>query len=1757
MERSAEGPESGMRFRDKDPPPTYDGVDPESTFQLFERRVRLWQFETDIPASKQGAKLIRALTGVASLATEAMEFEDITSEDGVKNVMQQLKEFFNPHLEVSLPRAFEQAVYGTPRTAKESFVEYVARMDRQFKNLAREGVTLPDEAIGYIVYRQASLNEGQDQKVLTWTQGKYGRAAMITSLRRLDKVIREKARGHFWEEAEGYERGPAGNEEASDEEYIYIEEGDLDQVMDEDKVQTALASYREMRQALKDQRTSRGYFPPKGKGKGTGKQRVHVEQLKLRTRCNRCGVVGHWARECPQPRTTSTSTATPSASSSAPAKTGFYVAHPAQEDASSAFWLKQFVEQQEAVSDDSAAEEAYKERGLGLSNPEGAPMFCGITTESMEGIVDTAAEGGLIGSEALGRLTRELARHGLKPKWTNKKASAKGVGGTAQSLGVVLIPIGLGQIHGILEATVVQGDVPFLLPISMLRALGAVIDIGKEQMHTTLPRRTIPMRTLPSGHVVVAITEFGVGPFRVHADAGTREDFEVVHDDRAAMSAQKSSHQFVGERLPFDEPVAQPCEEQGKIEPGRAGPSGEDWAQRPQGAAKLASSAGQDRHDRRPSGHSKPGGRLVSIACTFGAIYRAGLDGIQDVAGPLRPHHRPWGACYGSFEVQDTAYGAGSRLSTPQEGSSRWRECGSLLHLMQSMPQSVEEHPQGYGAQTDGEGLASGRSPESGGDQPSAYGARSPEGGSQSGEGARPVERSLRSPAGRDEVSAEEDGSHGGEAPGGTEGGDQSGGSQPATFERRDDPSAAGSRQQREEDAGHDAGDGHSALDRNQELGQDGTVHIAGQGQARDSGKSPGPEQESPQGVRGHPDQLEAHRFGVGDRGGVRLTGEWCVWPDARTRLWARRCQRRGQGREPGHRFSCETRYEVWDHIKQQWTRREGYVPLQADGSVRVWATMTARAEVEDWWEEGRDSSFTKGQRRLLTGALASWDEQAVSRPDSVVPGQRGGRDLVAAESTDGHQVHGPGSEAVAEAEGSAGYAAEVVAEVYSPPCVAREAAKMGFEPGESVDLLTGWDLSTTKDSRRMWRMLQEEQPMLIVLSPPCTAFSNLQNLNYPRMEKSKAVALIRTGLEHLRLAVAVARWQHREGRYFVFEQPASAASWDEEEVRRMTESPEVIRVVGDQCMYGLNVDGEGPNKKPTGFATNSPEIAKKLARRCDGSHFHAPTMSGKPRKAQIYPAELVKAILRGLRRQLEMDGLQHGFVQEAAEEEEQDQAEVELTDGTHRHTLPPGFVEDPSETLEGYQITAEEKAAVRRLHANTGHPQKADMIRFMKAARVRSEVIRWVAREFKCESCEARAQPRAHRPAMIPRSYQPNQVLGVDLVFLPDVGGGTFPALSMVDWGTNYQMVERVSSKSPTEVWNTMLGTWCRVFGPPEVLVADPGKEITAEFMKNVGAYGMVMYQTASRAPWQQGKTERHGAHFKELLAKARSEVVITTRPELKQLMVEVEQAKNRYLNRSGFSPVQRQIGQWPRVPGSLLSDEQLDPSLLDGVRTDDIERLHEMRRVAHKAFVDFNSQQVLKRAVRARSRTTAEYRPGDYVFVYRVPQVRRQRDGTRQAVEIGSNRPLWVGPGSVIVADGPNLWVSMMGQLWRVAREQCRPATNSERTGVEEIMNQCRELVEEYKQTSHRAGYKDITRETLASDYRGHGAGHLVGRSKGGGQRGRGGGGVYAFRGRRRGERERSGGFFQRYSPGARGRRGYRDASFKRALKIGESVS
>ena len=92
-----------------------------------------------------------------------------------------------------------------------------------------------------------------------------------------------------------------------------------------------------------------------------------------------------------------------------------------------------------------------------------------------------------------------------------------------------------------------------------------------------------------------------------------------------------------------------------------------------------------------------------------------------------------------------------------------------------------------------------------------------------------------------------------------------------------------------------------------------------------------------------------------------------------------------------------------------------------------------------------------------------------------------------------------------------------------------------------------------------------------------------------------------------------------------------------------------MARVVGDQCLYGCEAESWSPEKKPTGFMTNAPELGKELAMRCSGrsgncsrpeGETHAQCRDKTARMAVMYHFKLCRAILVGFRNQLTPDGM-------------------------------------------------------------------------------------------------------------------------------------------------------------------------------------------------------------------------------------------------------------------------------------------------------------------------------------------------------------------------------------------------------------------------------------------------------------------------------------------------------------------------------------
>ncbi len=125
------------------------------------------------------------------------------------------------------------------------------------------------------------------------------------------------------------------------------------------------------------------------------------------------------------------------------------------------------------------------------------------------------------------------------------------------------------------------------------------------------------------------------------------------------------------------------------------------------------------------------------------------------------------------------------------------------------------------------------------------------------------------------------------------------------------------------------------------------------------------------------------------------------------------------------------------------------------------------------------------------------------------------------------------------------------VCEVFSPPSVGREARKYGLEPGEAMDLTTGWDFNLKSHQGRAEKFIGDHNPLVVIGSPPCTPFSQLQAFSPDRQKKKERWA---EGVMHMELVVNPNRKHVGAGRVFIHENLAHATSWALPTMRTMME---------------------------------------------------------------------------------------------------------------------------------------------------------------------------------------------------------------------------------------------------------------------------------------------------------------------------------------------------------------------------------------------------------------------------------------------------------------------------------------------------------------------------------------------------------------------------------------------------------------------------
>ena len=123
-------------------------------------------------------------------------------------------------------------------------------------------------------------------------------------------------------------------------------------------------------------------------------------------------------------------------------------------------------------------------------------------------------------------------------------------------------------------------------------------------------------------------------------------------------------------------------------------------------------------------------------------------------------------------------------------------------------------------------------------------------------------------------------------------------------------------------------------------------------------------------------------------------------------------------------------------------------------------------------------------------------------------------------------------------------------------------------------------------------RQIEDEKPMLVIGSPPCTYFSLLQKLNksnkFIMRHDERWLASFNDNftkaIDHIKCCITLYIKQMDAGRYWLHEHPWSPKSGQNPEMEDLLRDPRVQGAYADQCQFGLT------SKIRTGSDERGPE---------------------------------------------------------------------------------------------------------------------------------------------------------------------------------------------------------------------------------------------------------------------------------------------------------------------------------------------------------------------------------------------------------------------------------------------------------------------------------------------------------------------------------------------------------------------------------------
>ena len=581
-----------------------------------------------------------------------------------------------------------------------------------------------------------------------------------------------------------------------------------------------------------------------------------------------------------------------------------------------------------------------------------------------------------------------------------------------------------------------------------------------------------------------------------------------------------------------------------------------------------------------------------------------------------------------------------------------------------------------------------------------------------------------------------------------------------------------------------------------------------------------------------------------------------------------------------------------------------------------------------------------------------------------------------------------------------------------------------------------GQDFTRLHDRRCMLLLIAFVRPSHVWFSFPCKLWGAWTNMNLNKDPKTRDEILRQRTIARKYLHNVSEAWhlQKHLGGHAHCENPLSSQAWAE---LRLGECWEV-RI--DQCALGLRSPrSDVPILKPTRIVTTQESLAAGIAScRCDGRHRHEHLEGSYKGKnltswAENYPRKFCRTMVKYM-----LSEVKEKFPSKHVEEilaQEEDQ------------------VDQPQHELEGVPEVSLEKnratALIRKLHVNTGHSSKEQMLRLAFRCQSSPAIVQAI-RDFKCSVCDELKRPSTHRRAAIQHADKPNQIVAVDFVQIElkreDRSGKVQEtvrnALTCVDLATDFcQQIVVPADMSLSEAFHKV---WGRPYGVPKTIYMDPDhRTISIDFQRYLVRHDVQLLHSAAEAHWQLGKVEVCNRILRGMAQHVWLAGSTASPEETIEMCATI---RNEQLRKHGFSPVQWFLGREPTHAGSLADvDQQRNPATQSQVLDDETFAANlRLRDLAARAFIAEHAKDTWRRAVAGRSRPMR----GPFIQGQQVYMFRRRARGL-----LSTRHGVWLGPGRIIgtesASDGPIpriIWVSFNGMIYRCAPESLRPMAEDE---------------------------------------------------------------------------------------------------------------